>query len=130
MVAPPVFAETKIAIAKRACERNLADIGQAAGRCIERRRARLEHRERACHFAGLMIEPFLLAMLRGTPSRLVYCEDRSIENAVAQRLQPQRREARLRLARNDPAATGTFVKKFEDDAGVVVGGKIGRASCR
>ena len=116
MVAPPAFAETKIAIAKRASERNLADIGQASGRGIERRRTRLEHGERPCHFAGLMIEPFLLVMLACAPSRFVYCEDRSIENAVAQRLQPQRREACRWLAWNDPAATGAFVKKFENDA--------------
>src|SRR4029077_19674376 len=126
MVVPPAFAETKIAIAKRAGERNLADIGQASGRSIERRRARLEHGARARHFAGLMVEPFLLVMLACTPSRLVYCEDRSIENAVAQRLQPQRREPCRWRAWNDPAATGAFVEKFEDDARVVIGGTVFR----
>jgi hypothetical protein len=36
----------------------------------------------------------LLVMLGCAPTRLVHCEDRSIENAIAQRLQPQGSEAR------------------------------------
>jgi len=124
MVGPPAFAEAKIAIAKRAGERNLADIWQAGGRSIERGRVRLEHSERARHFAGLMIEPFLLVMLARAPTRLIHGEDRSIENAIGQRLQPQRSKPRPCLARNDPAAASKFVKKFEDDAGVVVGGAV------
>jgi len=54
-----------------------------------------------------MIEPFLLVMLLRAPARLVHGKDRSIENAVAQSLQPQRGEARLRLAWNDSAAAGS-----------------------
>jgi len=63
----------------------------------------------------------LLVMLGRAPSRFVHREDRSVENAITQRLQPQRRETCVRLARNDPAAAGTLVKKFEDDARVVIG---------
>jgi DNA-binding NarL/FixJ family response regulator len=43
MLGPPAFAETKVAITERAGERNLADVWQAVGRSIERRRIRLEH---------------------------------------------------------------------------------------
>jgi hypothetical protein len=46
------------------------------------------------------------------PSRLVHSEDRSIENAVAESLQSQCGEACPCLAWKDPAAAGTFVKKF------------------
>src|SRR5215472_3205125 len=124
MIGPPASTETKIAITERASQCNLSDMGQAAGRSIERRRTRLQYGERAHHFTGLMIEPFLLVMLGRAPSGLVHREDRSVENAIAQRLQPQRRETCVRLARNDPAAAGTLVKKFKDDAGVVIGGAV------
>jgi len=43
MVVAPISAKAKIAIAERAGEPNLADIGQAAGHCIERWRIRLKH---------------------------------------------------------------------------------------
>src|SRR5215472_11288595 len=78
MVGPPAFAETKIAVAERAGERNLSDIRQAGGRGFECRRTRLEHSERARHFAGLMIEPFLLVTLGRAPTRLVHRENRSV----------------------------------------------------
>src|SRR6516162_11283057 len=86
MIGPPASTETKMAITERASQCNLSDMGQAARRSVERRRTRLQHGERAHHFAGLMIEPFLLVMLGRAPSGLVHREDRSVENAIAQRL--------------------------------------------
>ena len=47
-----------------------------------------------------------------------------IENAVAQRLQPQRLEARLRLARNNAAAAGQMIEIFQDHPRVVIGGAV------
>src|SRR4029077_401161 len=104
MVVPPAFAETKIAIAKRAGERNLADIGQASGRSIERRRARLEHGERARHFAGLVVEPFLLVMpawwlelfsrvcLACPPPPRLSGEDQTMKMPAPRPFRPHRRE--------------------------------------
>jgi len=88
MLFAPVSTEAKIAVAERAGDRDVPDMRQGAGSAIERRRIGLEHRERARDFASLMIEPFLLVMFRRPPARLVYSEDRRIENPVAQRLEP------------------------------------------
>ena len=51
-----VPAKAEVAIAERAGERDLADIG----RRVERRRRCLERGERARDLAGLQVEPFLL----------------------------------------------------------------------
>ena len=79
----PAFAEAKITVTERASERDLADIGQAAASGREYRRIGFKEFQRAGDLAGLMIEPFLLVMFECAPSRLVNCEDRSVENAVA-----------------------------------------------
>src|SRR5262249_39077306 len=109
MIGTPAFTETKIAIAECASERDLADVGQAAGRGIQRRRFRLQRFKRPRHLAGLMIEPFLLVMLVRAPSRLINGEDRGVENAVGECLQPRGCEARASFARNDPTAAGALV---------------------
>lgn len=120
MFRPPALAEAEIAIAKRAGERDLTDIRQASPPGIECRRICLECSKRARHLAGLMLEPFLFVMLRSPPSRFVHGEDRSIENAIRERLQSQSREPGPRLAWNDPVAARPFVQKFQDDARVVI----------
>src|SRR5271170_4542033 len=85
MAVAPVAAETEIAIAKRAGERNLPDIG----RRLERRRRRFERGKAARHLAGLMFKPSRLVHVGLAPARLVNGQDRRIENAVAERLQAQ-----------------------------------------
>src|SRR5689334_18699839 len=124
MVGAPAFAKTKIAIAKRASDRDVPDIGQAAGRGGKRRRGRLQRFEPARHLAGLMVEPFLLVMLACAPSRLVDREDRGVENAVGERLQPQGGEPRGGFARNDLAAAGALVEEFEDDSRIIISGAV------
>src|SRR5437588_236779 len=79
----PAFAEAKITVTERASERDLADIGQAACGGGEYRRIGFKDFQRAGDLAGLMIEPFLLAMFERAPSRLVNRKDRCVENAVA-----------------------------------------------
>src|SRR5580700_9132882 len=120
MIATPTAVETEIAIAEHASERDLPDVRHR----IERRRRGFQRRERARHFAGLMLEPFRLVSLRLAPARLVDGEDRGIENAVAQSLQAERRKPRLGIARHDLAAAGAVVEIIEDDAGIVIRGAV------
>jgi len=58
--------------------------------------AGFERGEPARHLAGLVFEPFRLVGIGLAPARLVNGQDRSIEDAVAQRLQAQCGEARAR----------------------------------
>src|SRR3984957_19052279 len=69
-----------------------------------------------------MLEPFRLVGLCLAPARLINGEDRGIEDAVAQRLQTQRRQPRLGIARHDLAAAGAVVEIIEDDAGILPSG--------
>ena len=90
MVLAPAFAEAEVAIAERAGDRDLAHVGRAA----EPGRRRLERRQPARDLAGLVLDPFRLVPL-GRPPPLVDLEDRRIQDAVGERLQAQRREARV-----------------------------------
>ena len=113
-------AETQIAIAEHAGERDLPDVGNR----IERRRRGFQRRQAARDLVGLAIDPTLHALLGRTIAALIDQQQAGIENAVAQRLQPQRREARLRFARNDAAAAGEMIEIFQDHARVVIGGAV------
>ena len=120
MILAPGSAETQIAIAEQAGERDLSDVGNR----IELRRCGFQRREPARDLVGLAIDPGLHALVGRPVTALVDQQQAGIENAVAQRLQPQRREARLRLARNDAAAAGEMIEIFEDHARVIIGGAI------
>src|SRR5262249_28122427 len=85
-IAPPRVPETEIAIAERAGERDLTDVGRRR----ERGRRGFERRERALHLTGLMLDPFRLVPLRCSPAAFVDQQDRSIHHAVGERLQAQR----------------------------------------
>ena len=65
MIAAPAAGEAKVAVAERAGERDLADIG---GR-IEAGRDGFQHGERARDLAGLMLQPFLIVRLGLSPAR-------------------------------------------------------------
>jgi hypothetical protein len=113
MAAAPGAVETEIAIAEHAGQRDLPDVRYR----IERRRRGFQACECTRHFAGLMLEPFRLVGFGLAPARFVDGEDRGIEDAVAQRLQAQRREPRLGIARHDLAAAGAVVEIIEDACG-------------
>src|SRR5437763_217092 len=102
MIRAPGSGKAEVAIGERAGERDLADIGRRG----VGRRCGLGGGERARALAGLQLEPFLLVLLRRPVARLVVDQDRCIHQAVGERLQPQRREARLRFLGNDAAAAG------------------------
>ena len=91
MVLAPAFAEAEVAIAERAGDRDLADIGRAG----ERGRRGLERRQPARDLAGLVLDPFRLVALGRAKAPLVDLQDRRIQDAVGERLQAQRRKARL-----------------------------------
>src|SRR6516225_2179245 len=124
MLAAPALPETEIAVAERTGERDLPDIGQGLRRGLKHGRRRFKNSEPAGNLAGLMIEPFLFVMFARAPASFVDGKNRRIKDAVAQGLQPQRREPLSRFARNDLAAAGALVEKIEDDARIVNGGAV------
>src|SRR5262245_8284334 len=106
MVAAPCTLETKITIAEDAGSGDLADMRDR----IETRRIGLQHGERASHLVRLVSDPFRLVVLGRPPAALVDLQDRGIEHAVAECLQPERGKARVRLARDDLVAAGAMIE--------------------
>ena len=120
VILAPASGKAQVAIAERAGERDLAD----RRRRIERRRRRFERGERAVDLALLQVEPFLLVLLGRAPSALVDEKNAGIEDAVAQRLERKRRDARVRVLRNDLAAPGALIEILEDHRRVVQHGAV------
>src|ERR1700724_1980222 len=114
MVLAPGAMEAEVAIGEYAGERDLPD----GRRRVASGWRGLERSERPLDLAGLMLDPFRLVLGGITPTALVHLQDRGIHDAVGERLQAQRREARLGLGRNDAAAAREMIEIFEDDAGV------------
>src|SRR5512133_3348451 len=110
MIGPPRSREAEIAVAERASERDLTDVG---GR-RERRRGGFERRERARNLAGLMIDPFRLVPLGRTPAAFVDQKNRGIHQTVGEGLQAQSGKARARIGRDDAAAAGAMIEIVED----------------
>src|SRR5262249_57746758 len=82
MIAPPRSREAEIAVAERASECDLTDVGRRR----ERRRGGFERRERARNLAGLMIDPFRLMPLGRTPTAFVDQKNRCIHQTVREGL--------------------------------------------
>src|SRR5436190_4032391 len=110
MLAPPRSREAESAVAQRASERDLTDVG---GR-RERRWGGFERRERARNLAGLMIDPFRLVPLGRTPTALVDQKNRGIHQTVGEGLQAQSGKACARIGRDDAAAAGAMIEIVED----------------
>ncbi len=108
MLAAPSAAKAEIAIAERAGKRDLTDMRQPRA-CRERGRRTLQRTQRAFHLAGLVLYPFGFVFFRRTPTAFVNSEDRGIENAVAQRLQPQSGKTLIWLQRNYFATAGAMI---------------------
>src|SRR5262249_19252623 len=106
MILAPAPLEAEVAIAERAGERDLADVG----RRVETGRRGFERGRRARHLAALMIEPFRLVLVGGPITGLVIDQDRGLHQPIPKRLEPQRREPRRRLLRDDAAAARQMVE--------------------
>src|SRR5262249_43379283 len=71
VIAPPRLSETEIAIAERAGERDLTDVGRRR----KRGRRGFEGGERALDLTGLMLDPLRLVPLRRSPAAFVDQQD-------------------------------------------------------
>src|SRR5581483_6383192 len=111
MVVPPFALKAEIEIAERTGERDLSHVRRRS----EARRRLLQRRKPARYLAGLHVEPFLLVFLGRAIAPLVDLQNRRIENAVGQRLEPQRVETRLALLRKNLSAARHHVEIFKDD---------------
>ena len=83
MILAPTAGKAKIAIAQRTSEGDLPYMGKFTDGS-GRRRGSLEQSEGALHLAGLVVEPFRFMLLRRTPAALIDCQNRSVEDAIAQ----------------------------------------------
>ncbi len=119
MIAAPAAAETEIAIAERAGERDLSDIRQHAG-VIERRRRGFQRGQSRATLAGLKLEPFRLVafppcasgLRKWSGSRHRECRRTAPAGATP-------RAAPCRVARHDLAAAGALIEIVEDHAQIV-----------
>src|SRR6185312_9517506 len=111
--APGAVAEAEVEVTQRA-----SGVDRADGHAVELGDARLEDVERLVHLEELAVDPAFPPQLRGAQERLVAGEDGRIENAVGERVQPQRPPARLARRGEELHARGERIEVLADHDGI------------